>query len=327
MAPETAIGAASPVDISGQDIPSTEAQKIKEITQATVRSLTQNRPAAAQQLAEDTIGSAKAVSAQEALQIGLIDFIATDVNDLLQQANGFTVQLNGGPQTLNTQGAVVETVPETFVDSLLNLLTNPNFVFILLNVGVLAILFEISNPGGWVAGFIGVVCLLLAIYGLGVLPVNWFGLLFIVVAFVLFVVDIKAPTHGALTAAGIISFIAGALVLFNSVRAPEFQPISIPLVVIMSFISGGLFAVIIGFALRAQRIPLRAGNETFVGRTGVVRTDLNPRGQVQVGGELWTAEILPGESPAVRGERVLIVEVDGLRLRVRHAQVADSPNA
>ena len=111
------------------------------------------------------------------------------------------------------------------------MLTNPNLVFILLSIGVQAILIELSSPGGWVAGFIGVVCLALAAFGLGVLPVNWFGIIFLVHAFVLFIVDIKAPTHGALTAAGVGSFIVGALVLFNSPGVPAFQRVSVPLVV------------------------------------------------------------------------------------------------
>jgi membrane-bound serine protease (ClpP class) len=316
MAPDTVIGAASPVDITGEDIPTTEEQKLKETLRATVRSLAERRPAEAIRLAEDTIDLASAVSATEALQVGLVDFIAVDVSDLLEQADGFTVNVQGSPQQLQTAGAQVEVVPQTLIDVVLNFLTNPNFVFLLLNVGILAILIEISAPGGWLAGFIGVVCLALAIYGLGVLPVNWFGLVFIVIAVALFVLDIKAPTHGALTAAGIGAFIAGGLILFNGVRAPDFQPISVPLVVITGLASGGLFAVILAFAIRAQSIPIRAGLEALVGQTGTVRNELNPRGQVQVAGELWTAEAGPEAAPLPRGTRVLVTAVDGLRLRV-----------
>jgi membrane-bound serine protease (ClpP class) len=319
MAPETAIGAASPVDLQGGEIPETALRKEIEILRATVRSLAEGRPAAAVQLAEETIESARAVSASEALAIGLVDFIAQDVSDLLEQADGFEVRVNGETRALDTAGAEVEAVPETVVDLLLNILTNPNIVFLLLNVGVLAVLIEISSPGGWLAGFIGVICLVLAVYGLGVLPVNWFGLIFVVLAFALFILELKAPTHGALTAAGIGAFIAGALILFNSVRPPEFQPVSIPLIVISGISSGLIFAVILGFALRAQRTPIQTGHESFIGQTGIVRTDLDPRGHVQIAGELWTAEMLPGEEAARRGERVQVVEVDGVRLRVRRA--------
>ena len=146
-------------------------------------------------------------------------------------------------------------VPPTFLEEFLQVLTNPNLVFLLLSVGVQAILIELSSPGGWVAGFIGVVCLALAAFGLGVLPVNWFGIVFLVLAFVLFVVDIKAPTHGALTAAGVGSFIVGALVLFNSPNVPGFPRVSVPLVVGTGILFGLAFTGILTFALRARSAP------------------------------------------------------------------------
>ncbi|MBC8507291.1 MAG: nodulation protein NfeD, partial [Chloroflexi bacterium] len=199
--------------------------------------------------------------------------------------------------------------------------TNPNIVFILLTIGVQAILIELSNPGGWTAGFIGVVCLSLATFGLGVLPVNWFGLIFLATAFVLFVLDIKAPTHGALTAAGVGSLIVGALVLFNSPATPQFQRVSVPLVVVSSLITGGIFAVALAFAIRAQRVPVRTGREALVGRVGTVRDEIpvfGP-GSVQVGGELWSAESAQG-TPITPGSRVEVLSVSGIRLKVEEIQ-------
>jgi len=178
-------------------------------------------------------------------------------------------------------------------------------------------LIELSSPGGWVAGFIGVVALMLAIYGLGLLPVNWFGLIFILMAFVLFVLELKMPTHGALTAAGIASLVVGALVLFNSVNIPGVPPISIPLVVATAIISGLSFAVLVGFALRAQKSPIKTGPESLVGLVGTARTALEPRGQVQVGGELWSAEVVDEDAPLTAGARVRVVRVQGLSLIVK----------
>ncbi|HLB64965.1 MAG TPA: ATP-dependent Clp protease proteolytic subunit, partial [Anaerolineales bacterium] len=229
MAPETAIGAASPVGGQGEDLGETIEAKEKEILRATVRSLASRRSPEAIALAEATIEEARAASAEEALAIGLVDFMANDVEDLIAQLDGFTVYLASGPRTLQTSGAMVVEIPQTFIEQILQALTNPNIVFLLLSVGVQAVLIELSSPGGWVAGFIGFVCLALGAYGLGILPVNWFGLAFIIIAFVLFIVDIKAPTHGALTVAGVGSFILGALVLFNSPGTPEFQRVSVPL--------------------------------------------------------------------------------------------------
>lgn len=317
MAPETAIGAASPVGSQGENLPTTEETKVKEIMRATVRSLAQRRGAEAVQLAEDTIEKARAVSAGEALQVGLVDFIAADLPDLLKQLDGFSVETIDGPRALNTAGATVDFLPMTFIEQLLLMLTDPNVVFLLLSIGVQAIFIELSSPGGWVAGFIGAVCLALAVYGLGVLPVNWFGLIFLVIAFVLFIVDIKAPTHGALTTAGIGSFIVGALVLFNSPGTPQFQRVSLPLVILVGILTGILFAIIIGFALRAQKRPVITGQEGLRGQTGIARTDIDPTGQVQAGSELWSAELAEGQGRIRKGEKVEIVKVEGLRLKVR----------
>ena len=301
MAPETAIGAASPVGSQGTDLSTTEQTKVKEAMKALVRSYTERRGAEATALAESTIESANAVSASEALNAHLVDFIANNLNDLLNQLDGYTVQMADGPRTLHTAGAVTQPLGMSLIEKLLQLLVDPNFVFILLSIGVQAILIELSSPGGWVAGFIGVVCLALAAYGLGVLPVNWFGLAFMVIAFVLFIVDIKAATHGGLTAAGIGSFIVGALVLFNSPGTPQFQQVSLPLVILVAIVIGISFAIIVGFALRAQKRPVITGQEGMRGQTGIARTDIDPTGQVQSGAELWTAELAEGQGRIRQG--------------------------
>jgi membrane-bound serine protease (ClpP class) len=317
MAPETAIGAASPVGSQGAELSTTEETKVKEAMKALVRSYTERRGAEATALAESTIESAIAVSATEALNAHLVDFIAKDLTDLLNQLDGFTVQMADGPRTLHTAGAVPQTLEMSMIEQLLQMLVDPNFVLILLSIGAQAILIELSNPGGWVAGFVGVVCLALAAYGLGVLPVNWFGLAFMIIAFVLFIVDIKAATHGALTAAGIGSFIVGALVLFNSPGTPQFQRVSLPLVILIALFIGISFAIIVGFALRAQKRPVITGQEGMRGQTGIARTDINPTGQVQSGAELWTAELAEGQGRIRMGEKVEVVKVEGLKLRVK----------
>lgn len=321
MAPDTAIGAASPVGPQGEDIGKTLEAKAKEIIKATIRSIAAGRSPEAIQLAEQTVEAAKAVSANEALDAGLVDFIASDLHDLLQQLDGWQVETSIGPQTLHTANAEIAHLPRSFVEQLLQVLTNPNIIFLLLTIGVQAVLIEISSPGGWVAGFIGAVCLALAIYGLGILPVNWFGLIFLVIAFVLFVLDVKAPTHGALTAAGVASFILGALVLFNSPGTPEFQRVSIPLVVASALVSAALFGTILGFALRAQKAPVRTGQESLIGRVGTVRDDVLPHhgGMVQVAGELWSAELAEGEDPIPKGARVEVAAAKGVRVVVKRA--------
>jgi membrane-bound serine protease (ClpP class) len=318
MAPETSIGASSPISSSGENLTSTAEAKAKEITKASIRPLVTPRGEEALALAEAMIDEAKAATADEALKVNLIDFIADDLEDLLQALDGFTVQLNDGPHTINTTG--VETAPlnMSFIEQFLLFLTDPNIAFILLAIGVQAILIEISSPGGWVAGFIGVVCLTLAVYGMGVLPVNWFGIIFLITAFILFILDIKAPTHGALTTAGVASFIIGALVLFNSPGVPQFQRVSVPLVVATGFVIGLMFMVILVYALRAMKVPIRAGIESLVGKTGTARTAMEGGGgQVQLGSELWSAESADAAESIGKGDHVEVVEVKGLRLKVR----------
>ena len=224
-----------------------------------------------------------------------------------------------GPVTLETAYLQVEEFSPTFIEELLTILTNPNIVFLLLSVGAWAIIIEISSPGGWVAGFIGVVCISLGAYGLGFLPVNWFGLIFIATAFVLFFLDIKAPTHGALTVAGVGSFIAGGLLLFNSSNTPSFFRVSVPLVVVTGVLTAGVFLTAMGFAIKAQHQPVRTGGSSLLGQTGRARAPIGAHqpGKVHIASELWTAELAPGSPPVEEGDEVEVVEVQGLRLKVK----------
>lgn len=317
MAPETVIGAASPVGGQGEDLNETLEAKAKQLLMATVRSLTERRGEQAIELAQQTIDEAAAVSATEALQVGLIDFIAQDLDDLLVQLDGFEVETVVGPVTIETEGMEIETFSPSFIESLLQVLTDPNIVFLLITIGVQAILIELSAPGGWVAGFIGVVSLALAIYGLGILPVNWFGLIFLVTSFVLFLLEVKAPTHGALTVAGLASFIVGALVLFNSAGTPDFLRVSVPLVVATAGVTAAVFITLVAYAIRAQLRPVETGAEALVGRVGRARTSLNPSGTIHVSGELWSSTIEPGSPPVSLDEEVEVIAVEGLRLVVR----------
>ncbi|WP_298010543.1 nodulation protein NfeD, partial [uncultured Anaerolinea sp.] len=189
MAPETSIGAASPVGGQGEDIGETMESKVKEILKASARGLTLRRGESAVRLAEEMIENARAVSASEAVENGLVDLVAPDLPTLLRKLDGLSIEFGDSQRTLRTAGAVVVEVPLTFMEQVLVVLANPNLVFLLLSIGVQAILIELSSPGGWVAGFIGAVCVTLAVFGLGILPVNWFGIIFLVMAFILFVLD------------------------------------------------------------------------------------------------------------------------------------------
>ncbi|MBI5953433.1 MAG: nodulation protein NfeD [Chloroflexi bacterium] len=317
MAPRTVIGAASPVDSSGGDIEVTMQKKIKEDLKAKARSLVEHRGGEAVKLAEAMIDDAKAVTAGEALDAKLIDFISDDTEDLLQSLDGFKVKMEDGERTLNTEDILAESLGLSLIEQLLLFLTDPNIVFTLLSIGIISILIEVSSPGGWVAGFIGVVCVMVSLYGIGLLSVNWFGMLFMLTAFVLFILDIKAPTHGALTAAGVASFIVGALVLFNSPGSLPYQQVSPLLVVIMGIFLGLMFFGALLIALRAQHRPIQTGSESLLGKTGSAKTAVGHEGQVQVGSELWSAEKSAESESIHKGDQVEVVEVRGLRVIVK----------
>jgi len=271
-------------------------------------------------LAEQTIESAKAASAQEALDAGLVDLIATDVDDLLAQLNGQDVVVSQSVRTLELANARMVTVEPTVVEDVLGLLSNPNIVFVLLSLGVQALLIELSSPGGWVAGFFGAVLLSLSVYGLGILPVNWFGIVFMVISLVLFILDIKAPTHGALTIAGTGSFIAGALVLFNSSKVPVTSNVSVPLVIGMGLLMGASFFAVVMIAVKAMKTPVVTGQESMTGRSGIAVTDIGPTGTVQVAGEQWSARLEDGADQIKAGDRVIVTRTDGVRMVVKPFQ-------
>lgn len=311
MSPNTSIGAASPVSSQGQDIPETLKSKIVNILQADIEGLATRRGEKAVEWARQAVSEAKAATAEEALNLGVIDFIANDVPDLLRQMDGFQVTVHGQEVTLNTKDAAIVELPMTAIERFLHTITNPNIAFILMTLGINGILFELASPGGYAAGVVGVICLLLAFYALGVLDVNYTGLLFIALAFILFVVDIKAPTHGVLTLGGIASFVLGSLILFNS----PIYAVSRSLVFSVALTTGAFFAFIVTKAVAIQRRIATTGVEAMVGALATARTDLSPAGTVFLKGEWWKAE---AEDPPIKaGEQVRVKSVEGFRLRVK----------
>jgi membrane-bound serine protease (ClpP class) len=311
MAPGSSIGAASPVGSEGADLPETLKKKATNILVADIKNLAGRRGDRAVEWAQKAVSEAAAATADEALELGVVDAVATDVPDLLKQLDGRSVTVGGRQITLDLGDRPVEEVPLNAIESFLNILTSPALAAILLTLGLNAVLFEISSPGGYAAGIIGVICLLLAFYALGTLEANWTGLGFIVLAFVLFVVDIKAPTHGVLTAGGLVSFVLGAFLLFNT------GEIEVPWLTIIGLALGtaSFFVFAIAKAVAAQRRRPVTGFEGIIGQPAVVRQALEPEGMVLAEGELWHAESESG--PIAVGTRVIVTGRDGYRLRVR----------
>jgi membrane-bound serine protease (ClpP class) len=311
MAPGTTIGAASPISNEGKDLEKTLKKKVTNVLAKDIRNLAERRGKKAADWAEKAVTEAQAATAREALDMGVIDFIADDVIDLMDKMDGMEVTVQGKKQVLHTKGLPIHKIPMSTLDAFLNAITSPTIAAILLTLGINGIIFELASPGAYLPGIIGAICLLLSFYALGALNANYTGLLFIALAFLLFIVDIKAPTHGVLTAGGIASFIFGSMVLFNT----PYTTVPWATIIGLALATGAFFAFAIAAAVRTYRKRPVTGQEGLVGMIGEARSRLDPEGMVLVHGELWQAE---AENPPVeKGEKVAVTKVQGLRIKVR----------
>ncbi len=312
MAPGTRIGAAHPVGATGEDLPETESAKITADMLASVRNLAQRRGDKARDWAERAVRESVSATEKEALELGVIDLVSPNLPALLDGLEGRTVTTIGGPVTLHTKGLPVEDLPMNLAESLLYLLSDPNIAYILMILGVNGLIFELSNPGAILPGVVGGICLLLAFYTLGTLPLNYAGLGLIAFAFILFVIDVKMPTHGLLTVGGVVSLSLGSLMLTSG--AAPYLSISPWVIAAVVLCTALFFAFIIGKAVMAQRKRAVTGKEGLIGAVGIVKKPLAPDGMVLVQGELWGASA--GGEGIEAGEQVKVVKMEGLRLKV-----------
>ncbi len=314
MAPQTSIGAASPVDAQGGDIEETLRAKLNNILVADMKNLAERRGEKAVEWATQAITEAKAASANEALELGIVDFIAGNVPDLLQQMDGFKVLVHGQAKTLRTANAPVVDFNSTFAEDILAVILRPEIAFLLMTIGTLAIIYELSSPGGYIGGVIGIISLVVGLYALGQLPINFAGAALVMLALIFFVAEVFTPTHGALTLAGVISLALGGLLLFNEAEL-GYRVSATPILATALFV-GLIFFFIVGKAVATLRMKPASGAEGLIGATALVKTPLTPTGTVFVDGTRWNAALKEGETAAV-GEAVEIVKVEGLKLLVR----------
>lgn len=264
--------------------------------------------------AERAVRESANLGAQAAVDQKAVDLLATGLDDLLQKADGRTVDVNGTQVTVRTAGATIRTLEPTFGEDVMFLITNPSIAFVLISLGTLGITWEFINPGSVFPGVVGALCLLVGFLGLGTLPVNWAGAVFLLLAFVLFIADVFMPSHGILTVGGIISLVLGGLLLINTSAAPGLPGVS-PAVIAGTATGLGLFFFYAVYkVLQAKRNRPTIGREGLVGRVAETRTDLAPDGMVFVEGELWQAVSSNGSISS--GQPVRVVSVDGLRLKV-----------
>jgi membrane-bound serine protease (ClpP class) len=321
MAPATNIGSATPVamDQNGGEAQMSQEMKNKVTNDAvaSIRALAEQR-GRDPDFAERAVREGANLQASEALRTKVVNYVAADLNDLLRQMDGAPVHLSSGDVTLHTAGVPTRRADMSALESFLLTITNPTIAYILLSMGSLGLLLELYNPGSVFPGVIGGICLLLAFYALGTLPLNFAGLALIAFGLLLFGLEPFLTSHGILAAGGTVAFVIGSLLLINAPDAPFLQ-VSVMAIATVTAVLVLFFLVIVTAVIRSRRRRVVTGREGLLGAPGVVRRDLEPghQGIVLTQGELWQA--VPTEGRIGAGEKVIVQQVDGLLLTVRRA--------
>jgi membrane-bound serine protease (ClpP class) len=316
MAPQTNIGSSTPVNVGGEDIADDLRRKVVNDAAAFIRELAEEHGRNGD-WAERFVRTGSNLGARDALEENVVDVVATDLPALLEEIDGRRTEPKG--LVLRTAGAEVDTVEMSFWKRILDTVVDPNIIVLLMSIGLLGITVEILNPGLILPGTVGAISLVVGLFGLQVLPVSWAGVLLLLLAAGFFAAEAIVTSHGALALAGAISFVFGALMLFDP--AGDAYQVSLPVALAIA----GTFALLTVFAVAKvvqarRRVPV-TGQEELVGQLGVVRQALDPSGMVFVHGELWRART-EGEPLAV-GEQIEVEGIeDGLVLHVRRAERA-----
>jgi membrane-bound serine protease (ClpP class) len=313
MAPNSTIGAAHPVSMNpaaGGEEKQDDVmkQKIENFYGAYIEGIARKHGRNAD-WAKSSVSESAAITSEKALELKVIDLIASDIPDLLKQADGREIK----GKTLRSEGATVAEIPVALREKVFQMLWHPEVMLILLLAAIYGVIGEVSNPGAILPGVVGAIALILFLYMSSVLPVNVAGLALVVLAIALFIVDVYAPTHGVLTFGGVVSFFLGVLMLFNR-GDPAFR-LSLAYIIPATVITAAFFIFIVGTGLRAQFLPVRVGKETMVGKTiaAVSRID-SQGGKVFIEGEYWNAV---SDLPVEAGKQVEVTGVSGLTLKVK----------
>lgn len=309
MSPGTNIGAATPVNMQGA-MDSTLARKAVNDAAAFARSVATQRGRSVA-WAEDAVRRAVAASEDEAVELDVVDFVAANLQELLEKSEGRAWKRHGETRTIAVRGLPIERIEVGARQRLLALIADPNVAYLLMMLGFYGVLFELQNPGAILPGVVGGICLVLAFLALSVMSFNVAGLALIVLAIVFFVAEIKVQSHGLLAAGGIVALVLGSVILFNAGPGPR---LSWGVIVGVTIVTTAFFLLVIGAAVRAQRLPVTTGIPGMVGRRAQVIERLAPAGRVRLGDEYWNAV---SSDPVEVGAQVEIVGVDGLVLRVR----------
>jgi membrane-bound serine protease (ClpP class) len=312
MAPGTNIGAAHPVAIGlgGGDMDKTMSKKVENDAAAYARSIAKAR-GRSEEWAEKAVRKSESITAEEALKLNVIDFVAPDIDKLLVAIDQKEVNLAKGKKKISTKNAIINNKKMGTRQGVLAAISDPNISYILLLIGLAGLYFELSTPGAILPGVIGGISLLLAFFGLSTLPVNYTGILMIIFGVILFIAEIKVMSHGILTVGGVISLIMGSLLLFDTTE-PALR-LSLQVLIPAILVASGFFIVVIWLAIKAQMRKHSTGVEAMTGAEAEVVTDIDNEGKVFLRGEYWKAT---SEKPIKKGAKVRVVKVEGLSLIV-----------
>lgn len=310
MSPGTNIGAAHPVAV-GSKMDKTLSEKAENDAAAYIKSLAEKRNRNAE-WAEQAVRESVSVTEKDALKLKVIDLVAPDLKSLLDSIDQRTVETSIGEITIKTKGVNIQHQDVSFRHKVLNIISNPNVAYLLMLIGFYGIFFELTNPGAIFPGVLGALSLILALYSFQTLPVNYAGLLLIIFAVILFILEIKVTSFGLLTIGGMISMVIGSIMLFESPF--PFLKVSLKVILPAVFITTLFFALTIFLAVKAYRRQPVTGVEGLVGLQGVAKTDIYDKGQVFVHGEIWSAW---SEEPIKAGENIIVEKVNNLNLKVR----------
>lgn len=324
MAPGTNLGAATPVQIGGISPPGTKdedkpkvdenkkAMRHKAINDAAayIRGLAQLR-GRNQEWAEKAVREAASLPANEALELNVIDIIATSMADLLKQIDGREIAMHGHKRILHTSGLAIKQIDPDWRSRLLSVITNPNVAYILMLIGIYGLIFEFSNPGAIVPGTVGAIALILALYSFQLLPINYAGMGLILLGIALMIGEAFQPSFGVLGIGGVIAFVFGSIILMDT-DAPGFG-IDISVIITFAVTSALMFIFVVGMAIKARRRPVVSGLEQLVDGKAFVINDFSHEGKVSIHSETWNAS---SNTPLHKGQRVRVTGIKGLVLKV-----------
>ncbi len=310
MAPGTNIGAAHPVGVGGK-MDKTMKEKATNDAVAYIKSIADERGRNVK-WAEDAVRKSVSATDQEALDMNIIDLRAASVKELLGKIDGRKVNTVSAEKVLSTAAADVQEEEMSFRLRLLGVISDPNIAYILMLLGFYGLFFELTNPGSIFPGVIGGICLILAFYSFQTLPVNYAGVLLIILAIIMFILEVKIVSYGILTIGGIISMVIGSIMLFD--RSIPFMRLSLATILPVVIVTVAFFSIAIRYAYKAWKSKPITGEEGLSGSEGVALSDISDEGMALVHGEYWRAS---SDTPIAKGEKLIVVSLDGLKIKVK----------